>query len=185
MLPDQIGLRGYRQSTAVVNRLTSTVFVPLDDPTTRALDSVADGNLLDLWILQTHKDLDAPDPDAACWNWGGPLNEGGYGVVRVPQNVVGRYFHVGAHRVAWTVEYGTIPRWALIDGRLHRVVLDHVCCGLDVNCPGGRTCRHRQCQNVGHMDLVSNGENVRRGKGLHGEKAAQVAAEARRRQRGV
>ncbi|MET8511990.1 hypothetical protein [Streptomyces sp. NPDC005077] len=183
MLPDQIDLSGCRQSTAIVNGLITTVYVPIDDPVAQALDSVADDSLLDRWILQTHKDLRAPDPDATCWDWRGAVTPKGYGVIRVPQNVVGRYFHVGTHVVAWTVEYGSVPRWALIDGRLHRLVLDHACCGLDANCKGGNTCRHRQCQNVRHLELVTNSENVARGKGRNGERATLVAARSRRRRR--
>ncbi|WP_326755119.1 HNH endonuclease [Streptomyces hirsutus] len=184
MLPTQIDLSGCRQSTAIVNGLITTVYVPIDDPTTRALDSIADDSLLDRWILGTHKDLIAPDPDTACWNWHGPLNSKGYGLIYVTRGITAdRCFHVGAHVVAWTIEHGTVPRWALIDGRLHRLVLDHGCCGLDASCAGGTTCRHRKCQNVRHLELVTNAENVARGKGRRGERAMLVAARSRRRRR--
>nr|WTB31151.1 HNH endonuclease [Streptomyces sp. NBC_00830] len=185
MLPDQIDLSGCRQSTAIVNGLVTTVFIPIDDRITQALDSIADNSLLDRWILGTHKNLDAPDPDASCWTWRGTVTAKNYGLITVTRSIADRCFQAPAHVVAWAIEHGTVPRWALIDGRVHRLVLDHACCGLDANCPGGHTCRHRRCQNVRHLELVSNSENVRRGKGRHGEKAAQVAAEARRRQLGM
>ncbi|MEU5030196.1 hypothetical protein [Streptomyces milbemycinicus] len=184
MFPNQVDLSGCHESTAVVNGLVTTVFVPIDDPTTRALDSTADDSLLDRWVQQTHKDLDTLDPDTACWSWHGPLNAKGYGLIHATRDITAdRYFSVGAHVAAWTIEHGTVPRWALIDGRLHRVVLDHACCGLNATCAGGSACRHRRCQNTGHLELVTNAENVARGKGRHGERAMLVAARSRRRRR--
>ncbi|MET8114026.1 hypothetical protein [Streptomyces prasinus] len=184
MFPNQVDLSGCRESAAVVNGLTAPVWIPINDPTTRALDSVADDCLLDRWITQTFKDLGAADPDAACWEWRGPLTPKGYGVLRVTRDIAtDRCFHVGAHVAAWTIEHGAVPRWALIDGRLHRVVIDHGCCGLDASCAGGTTCRHRKCQNVRHLELVTNAENVARGKGRRGERAMLVAARSRRRRR--
>lgn len=184
MIPSQINLSGCRQSTAIVNGLVTTVYTPTDDPATRALDSAADDSLLDRWVLGTHKDLSALDPDDACWEWRGPLTSKGYGVLRVTRDIAtDRCFHVGAHVAAWTIEHGTVPRWALIDGRLHRVVIDHGCCGLDASCAGGNTCRHRRCQNVRHLELVTNSENLARGKGRNGERAMLVAARSRRRRR--
>lgn len=72
-----------------------------------------------------------------CWEWQGAPNSGGYG-----------FFSIGtakttAHRAGYELFEGPIP-----DG----LVIDHLC-------------RNRRCVNPGHLEAVSNGENVRRGEG--------------------
>lgn len=70
-----------------------------------------------------------------CWLWKGETTKGGYG----------RFWHGGdrsmAHRWLYERLVGAIP-----DG----LVLDHLC-------------RTRRCVNPGHLEPVTNAENVRRG----------------------
>ena len=78
------------------------------------------------------------DKSGVCWAWKGAPDSKGYG-----------RFNLGtpeghgtlAHRVAWTAMRGPIP-----DG-LH---VDHVC-------------RNRMCVRPSHLELVTPGENTRRG----------------------
>jgi hypothetical protein len=76
-----------------------------------------------------------------CWPWTGSLTPDGYGI-----NV--------AHRKAYELAHGPIS-----DG----LVVDHTCHN-DTDCPGGYECPHRRCQNPAHLEAVSRGENVRRGR---------------------
>ncbi len=76
-------------------------------------------------------------PCGGCWEWTASLNDSGYGQI----NVGGR--PARAHRVAYEFVVGPIP-----DG----LVIDHLC-------------RNRTCVNPSHMEVVTRGENVRRGVG--------------------
>lgn len=78
---------------------------------------------------------------ADCTVWIGATNNKGYGVLTINGE---RHL---AHRVAYEAEYGPIP-----DG----MVLDHVC-------------RVRNCVRPDHLEVVTVGENNRRGR-----RAAQV-----------
>lgn len=73
-----------------------------------------------------------------CWLWTAATDTGGYGTFAI---VRGRA--QGAHRIAYEWLVGPIP-----DG-MH----------LD------RLCRVRHCVNPAHLEVVTNGENVRRGVG--------------------
>ena len=75
------------------------------------------------------------DPATGCWIWQKAVKANGYGQTkRHGKNVY-------AHRLAYEMCHGPIP-----DGQ----VVDHLC-------------RNRRCVNPDHLELVSPGENIRRG----------------------
>lgn len=76
------------------------------------------------------------ETQAGCWEWTGARTRNGYGHVKVGG------IHWMAHRYAYTVQVGPIP-----DG----LQLDHLC-------------RNRACINPAHLEPVSHGENLRRGR---------------------
>lgn len=86
------------------------------------------------------------DP-AACWTWTGSLNGDGYGKLRVD----GRMSL--AHRVAYETCVGPIE-----DG----LVLDHLC-------------NNRACVRPSHLEPVTQGENLARGRARR-RALAEVAA---------
>lgn len=90
-----------------------------------------------------------------CILWNGSIDANGYG--RIGSKV---YAHIEAYKSV----HGEIPPG---------LVIDHTCHDRDL-CPGGTTCPHRRCVEVGHMELVTIGENVRRGS------AARNSAKVRR-----
>lgn len=69
-----------------------------------------------------------------CWEWGGSFSLG-YGRVSI------RMRHLKAHRVAWTLMNGPIPRG---------LTLDHLC-------------RNTKCVNPAHLEVVTMRENILRG----------------------
>jgi len=78
--------------------------------------------------------------DSGCWLWTAALNTKGYGAF----SLGGRSRRpVMAHRLAWVIKNGPI---------LNELVIDHLC-------------RVRNCVNTNHMELVTAGENTRRGLG--------------------
>jgi len=78
-----------------------------------------------------------------CIRWHGPVNAGGYGVV--PGFTPTRL----AHRMAWELKHGPIPEG---------MVIDHV---------WARGCRHRDCINVDHLELVTRKINSERSRSSH------------------
>lgn len=51
-----------------------------------------------------------PVPEAGCWIWAGTLNNYGYGSIPLGR----RGANVGAHRIAWSLKNGQIPRGMFI-----------------------------------------------------------------------
>ncbi|MBK9019815.1 MAG: HNH endonuclease [Sulfuritalea sp.] len=72
---------------------------------------------------------------ATCWLWRGALNKGGYGWF---QRSAKRHL---AHRWFYEAYLGGIPEG---------LVIDHLC-------------RVRNCVNPDHLEVVTSGENVKRG----------------------
>lgn len=70
-----------------------------------------------------------------CWNWTGAAN-GDYGVFWFEGH------NVGAYRFAWEIMVGPIP---------NGLTIDHLCC-------------NPRCVNPAHLEVVTQGENTRRGK---------------------
>ena len=75
-----------------------------------------------------------------CWEWSGYCSPDGYGRIGV-----GNKSQV-AHRAHWLEVNGPIPKG---------LVLDHIC-------------RNRKCVNLGHLRLVSVGQNNHLGKVMRG-----------------
>lgn len=69
-----------------------------------------------------------------------------------------------AHRVSFELLVGSIPSGMQID---------HLCHTLDETCPGGATCLHRRCINPHHLEPVTLGENVLRGRGITAQNKAK------------
>ena len=76
------------------------------------------------------------DDETGCWNWVGNTSDG-YGALRIDRKMV------KAHRFAYELLVGPIP-----DG----LQLDHLC-------------RNRACCNPGHLEPVTDVENILRGEG--------------------
>lgn len=81
-----------------------------------------------------------PEPNSGCWLWVGCVSSRGYGKIKADRLVDGRK-DVNAHRVAWSLYRGPLSPG---------LVIDHLC-------------RVSLCVNPAHLDLVSEGENIRRG----------------------
>jgi hypothetical protein len=77
------------------------------------------------------------DKGPDCWLWRGPFYRNGYGIFRLnePRRTA------LAHRVAYELERGTIPRG---------LVVDHLC-------------RVKACVNPHHLEVVPQRTNVQRG----------------------
>ena len=81
-----------------------------------------------------------PEPMSGCWLWTAALTTAGYGMIGT-QSDDGEQIEEYAHRVSYRRFKGPIP-----DG----LAIDH-------------KCRVRCCVNPDHLEVVTIGENVRRG----------------------
>lgn len=91
--------------------------------------------LLDRWDdLSGYRII--PEPNSGCWLWLGGISERGYG--RVAHN--GKQY--SAHRVSYEATFGAVP-----DG----LVIDHLC-------------RVHGCVNPHHLEVVTQRENIFRGR---------------------
>lgn len=91
------------------------------------------------------------DDATGCWNWQLSLDHHGYGMAYIDGK------RIGAHRLIYQRERGPIP-----DG----MPLDHLC-------------RNPRCVNPGHLEPVTQAENVQRGN--HAKLTIELACEIRRR----
>jgi len=78
---------------------------------------------------------DRIDAHGDCWEWTGCIHSAGYGMTSVNRKTS------LVHRVVWEALVGPIPK---------KLQIDHLC-------------RNRKCCNPDHLDLVTTGENIRRG----------------------
>lgn len=76
------------------------------------------------------------DKTKSCWNWKGCLRKDGYGHLSVETKAK------LPHRISYQLLVGRIPK---------KLQIDHLC-------------RNRSCVNPKHLELVTIGENVLRGK---------------------
>lgn len=88
--------------------------------------------------LERFMDRVSPEPNSGCWLWTGAMITLGYGTFS-PSQKRGEYTY--SHRYSYETFVGPIP-----DG----MVIDHLC-------------RVRCCVNPKHLEVVTRGENVRRG----------------------
>ena len=72
----------------------------------------------------------------ACWHWKGARSVDGYGLAALPNRPR------GAHRMVYEALVGKVPRG---------MQLDHLC-------------RNRGCVNPAHLEVVTQRENILRGK---------------------
>lgn len=82
------------------------------------------------------------DPATGCWLWQRGLYRDGYGA----KWDIETHTQVRAHRWYYEQRYGPIPE------------------GLTVDHVHERGCRYRHCVNPEHLEPVTKGENVRRGR---------------------
>lgn len=89
-------------------------------------------------------------PKHQCWEWTGTIDNKGYGKISAGANKL-----VYAHRLAWELMIGPIPKG---------LVIDHLC-------------RNHSCVNPDHMEVVTIKENVLRGVGLSAINARKTACQ--------
>lgn len=70
----------------------------------------ADKAMFNLWV-------EKPD-EQSCWEWTGKNNTRGYGRWYWPTAKQ----RIGAHRMAWMIENGTVPRGLVIDHKCHNTM---------------------------------------------------------------
>lgn len=76
--------------------------------------------------------------ETGCWEWTGPMDRSGYGLIRI--TIGGRVRSTGAHRASWIAHRGPIPMGLQID----------------------HLCFNRKCINPAHLEPVTTQENTRR-----------------------
>lgn len=85
-----------------------------------------------------------------CWHWTAYVDRSGYG----------QFYYEGRlrrpHAVSYILANGAIPEGC---------VIDHTCHNADTSCAGGWGCEHRRCVNPAHLEAVTQGENLLRGRG--------------------
>lgn len=86
------------------------------------------------WVYEYRLTSRTEVDEAGCWLWQGPVMPNGYGQA----NAWGKVWLV--HRLAYTVMVDAIPAGLQID----------------------HTCRKRNCINPGHLEPVTQAENLRR-----------------------
>jgi hypothetical protein len=77
-----------------------------------------------------------------------------------------------SHRRAWENVYGAIPSGYDVD---------HECHNADASCSGGKTCLHRGCRNIKHLNLSLRVDNLARGRAYNEQHRAAVGAENARK----
>lgn len=100
-----------------------------------------------------------PRDPAECWPWQGPVNDQGYGVLRIGRNQA-----LGAHRFMYERFREPIP---------DDLELDHLCHTNDPDCPGGGGDPHRRCVNPAHLEPITGPTNTLRGKAFAAANAAK------------
>lgn len=90
-----------------------------------------------------------------CWIWTGAITSSGHGNIS----------SLAAHRVAYELEYGTIPEGLDVDHECHNIAAN---LGL---CNGGVSCPHRRCVRPDHLVAKTRGDNLRASPfvGYHGK----------------
>jgi HNH endonuclease len=86
-----------------------------------------------------------PEPKSGCWLWTAGVDGKGYGQIRGDHQVDGSTKYLRAHRVAYEMAKGSIPKG---------LVLDHLC-------------RNKTCVNPDHLEPVPQKTNVMRGSGFN------------------
>jgi len=84
----------------------------------------------------------SPEPNTGCWLWTGNTIPAGYGQFRVGSMANGSRRYVMSHRFCYEAFVGAIE---------NGLCLDHLC-------------RQPLCVNPQHLEPVTRGENVRRGR---------------------
>lgn len=100
--------------------------------------------------------------DTPCWIYRRVPDGKNYAQMRMPDGSQPK-----AHRAFYEHHLGPIPAG---------MTLDHLC-HTATECEGGPSCPHRRCVNPAHMEVVSKGDNARRGK--RNKLTAQKATEIR------
>ena len=92
-------------------------------------------------LLDRFKEKFKIDSVTGCWNWTASLNHGGYGMIGGSPPEYKDYRPILAHRVAYKLLIGPIPKDCEID----------------------HLCRNRKCVNPQHLEAVSHKVNCLRG----------------------